>query len=132
MPHISKNKLSERAYLEIYNQLFGILSVGNRRKTKSVLDNLFTKTERIMLAKRLAIILMSAHGESSYKIYETLKVSPSTVERIGLKVERGEYNSLLRYLKTKGQYNFWSIIEKIVFPLPARVGENRWRHLDSH
>ena len=92
-------------------------------KTNAVLGQLFTKTEKLMLAKRLAIIFMLDQKESTYAISNILKVSQSTVARISLKQENGEYGDIIEEMRK--QSSFWAQLQKII---PPRVGRNRFNN----
>lgn len=80
MPKISKNKLDKPAYDFISNNL--IATLANLKESKdvsSLMDSLFTNTERLMLAKRLAIAVLLERGLSYGKISKLLKVSSVTI-----------------------------------------------------
>ena len=124
MPHISKKLLERGKFLEIHKQFFKvIIELSRSGQAKVVLNNLLTKTEKLMLSKRLAIIVMLDQKESIYAIENTLKVSPSTVARMLLSYEKGKYSDLLKEIRK--QNSFWTQIEKII---PPRVGRNRFKH----
>ena len=124
MPHISKKLLEKDKFLGIHKQLYKIIAEFSRTgKAKIVFDELLTKTEKLMLAKRLAIIVMLDQNESIYAMEQTLKVSSSTVARMSLSYENGEYAELLKEIRK--QNSFWTQIEKII---PPRVGRNRFKN----
>lgn len=123
MPHISKKLLEKNKFLEIHNQLYKAVSnLVVSGKTRVVFNELLTKTEKIMLAKRLAVILMIDQGETTYAVRHTLKVSPSTVSRMYKLYEQGLFSELIKELKL--QNNFWVQIKKII---PPRVGRDRFK-----
>lgn len=110
--------------MEIHKQFYKIIKELSRTgNAKLVFDELFTKTEKLMLAKRLAIILLLDQGESIYAIENTLKVSPSTVARISLAYEEGKFTNLIKEIKN--QVGFISQMEKII---PPRIGRNRFKN----
>ncbi|OHA18787.1 MAG: hypothetical protein A2664_04745 [Candidatus Taylorbacteria bacterium RIFCSPHIGHO2_01_FULL_46_22b] len=124
MPHISKRLLEQKKFLDIHKELFKVITQLSRSgKTSVALGTLLTKTEKLMIAKRLAIICMLDQKESTYAIEQVLKVSPSTVARIFLQYERGIYSELLREIRK--QKSFWIQLEKII---PPRVGRNRFKN----
>ena len=124
MPHISKQFLEKKKFHDIHNQLFKVINLLVREgKTTTILNELFTKTEKLMLAKRLAIIYMLDKQESSYAISNILKVSQSTVARMSLKQENGEYSDIIREMRR--QDNFWVQLQKFI---PPRVGRNRFKN----
>lgn len=80
MPKISKNKLDKNAYEFLSNNLIDALADLNKKKdVASLIDSLFTQTERLMLAKRLAIAVFLERGLSYKKISSLLKVSSVTI-----------------------------------------------------
>ena len=51
-----------------------------------------------MIAKRLAVIYMLSEGYSPYRIYQDLKISPSTVERYENYLQKGRYKTLVQFI----------------------------------
>ena len=124
MPHVSKRFLEKGKFLGIHRQLYKVVSELVRSgKSKIIFDELLTKTEKLMLSKRLAIIIMLDQKESIYAIENILKVSPSTVARMLLLYENGTYAALLKEIKI--QNSFWIQLQKII---PPRVGRDRFKH----
>ena len=124
MPHISKRLLEKEKFLEIHRQLFKVIvELSRLGKAKVVLNSLLTKTEKLMLSKRLAIIIMLDQRESIYAIENILKVSPSTVARMSVLYEKGVYSDLLK--EVHEQKSFWTQIQKII---PPRVGRGRFKN----
>lgn len=115
MPHVSKDKLLKGTH-EVLNQEFvSILrDIGSKTRTK-ITGELLTKTERLMIAKRIGIILFLEKGFSIYKISSLLKVSPSTVARFKTSLEMGKYPELKKwaYLHTP-RGKFMKLLEKLV------------------
>jgi Trp operon repressor len=128
MPHVSKRKLKEDQFKKIYEKLGTVFdSAGKNNKSKLILQEFLTPTEKIMLAKRLAIIFMLNEKVSIYHIAETLFVSPSTVERMSLKYQCGEYVNLADITK-KNRADIWDILKTLILiGLTPRVGKNRWK-----
>ncbi len=124
MPHISKKLLERNKFIEINKQLYkNIQNLVRSGKTKVFFDEVLTKTEKIMLAKRLAMIVMIDEGETSYAIENILQVSPSTVARISDSYEIGKYDNIIKEIKL--QKSFQTLIKKII---PPRVGRDRFKH----
>ena len=103
MPHISKKKLNKEDFNKIYKSF--LRSFG-KFKDQGASDRFFweflTPTEKVMFSKRLAIILLLNRGVSHYAIWNALNVSPSTVERIAKRLDRGGYIEILKLLKEDG------------------------------
>lgn len=80
MPKISKNKLDQNTHLFISNNLITALAdLKEKRDIAGLMDSLFTRTELLMLSKRLAIAVLLERGLSYKKISGTLKVSSVTI-----------------------------------------------------
>ncbi|PCI29755.1 hypothetical protein COB55_01620 [Candidatus Wolfebacteria bacterium] len=134
MPHVSQKKLSDQKNKEIYFDFLHIFTdKGTGHSRKKMLGELLTPTEKVMLAKRLAIVVLLHKGVSTYQIENALKVSPSTTARIRLQVEVGFYNEISKYVSKKGSgKDFLDILEKVIYAgMPPRVGGNRWKWLDK-
>ncbi|OGI85916.1 hypothetical protein A3A01_00745 [Candidatus Nomurabacteria bacterium RIFCSPLOWO2_01_FULL_39_17] len=130
MPHISSKKLRKEHLQKLYNE-FSIALEKSAKKSwaRLFLNDFLTRTEKIMLAKRFAVIyLLSKDLPASY-ISESLYMSPATISRMSLKYGIGKYSSLLKTIKNEEE-NIWKILEKILKAgLPPRAGRGRWKFL---
>jgi len=130
MPHISSKKLKKEHLQKLYNE-FSIALEKSAKKSwaRLFLNDFLTRTEKIMLAKRFAVIyLLSKDLPASY-ISESLYMSPATISRMSLKYGIGKYSSLLKTIKNEEE-NIWKILEKILKAgLPPRAGRGRWKFL---
>ena len=94
MPKISRYKLEkdfERLILRQLAETFGEVIKG--AEMDLLMDNLFTKSEKIMLAKRLTIAILLDRGWDYAKISQRLKVSPTTISF----VKNSKFNSSPAY-----------------------------------
>ncbi len=101
MPKISKNQLDAGVYARIGENLAAALAaVTARRDMERFMGSLFTETERLMLAKRLAIAVLLAQGWSYSRISKALKVSSVTVGFVRNSVMKNNraYTELIRQL----------------------------------
>jgi len=134
MPHVSKNKLDNKTLYQISEKLFeAVKHLKHEKEVSQFFNDLLTKTERIMLAKRLAIVVMLEAGYPFRVISRTLKVSESTISSMRDRFDRGGdgYKLVLRlFEKEKFWKDFFKSIEKILQPdfLPPR-GKGRWERL---
>lgn len=131
MTHISKQPLNPQELEELFAQMSSCISILDKKTTRKVLDELLGPEEAIMLAKRLASIVMFIEGNSSYRVWQLLHMSPSTTERLRLNYECGRYKNIEAALKSnKANYEqFWSILETILQAgMPPR-GRGRWKSL---
>src|SRR3989344_801225 len=80
MTQVSKFKLDKKTQDTLLKNLLTVISKLNKEdQAKLFLDDLLTRTEKIVLAKRLAIALMLESGKSYEEIKDLLKVSSSTI-----------------------------------------------------
>ena len=70
----------------------------DQKTTAAFIDALLTDTEKIMIAKRVAIALMLLKGRITEEIQDTLKVSGQTVWTVGgwLRTRGAEFRSILK------------------------------------
>lgn len=128
MPHVSKRKLEEQVLESLLAQFSGIFKLAGRKNTLNhFTDELFTKTEKIMFAKRLAAILLLNRGMPQHLISEKLNMSPSTISRLSLYIEIREYNNILK-IAGQHQETVSSILEVILDNLPQPIGRSRRRY----
>ena len=130
MPHVSKKKLDSQTLDKLFDQLIGLLKhAQDKKKFPSVLEELLTDTEKIMLAKRLAIVLLLFGEIPQHRIAEALLVSPTTVTKFSLWIEIGKYNSI-KNISTKEKIDLEKIIWLLLTAggvLPPRTGGRYWR-----
>lgn len=127
MPHISSEKLDEDIIHKIFSQLVRTLEkASDKRATKYLASELFTHTERIMLAKRLAAILLVDKGVPQHVVADQLHMSISTISKIALKIEMGKYRAI-RNISGKRREDMLTAIEKMMLMgMPPRYGRGRW------
>jgi uncharacterized protein YerC len=130
MPHISSKKLKKETLQKLYDEFSKAFEKSARKSSaKFFLGNLLTKTEKIMLAKRFAVIYLLSKEVPTLYIAESLGMSYTTIFRMSLKYDIGKYSSLLRSIE-KEKTDLWNILEKILRAgLPPRYGRGRWKFL---
>ena len=130
MPHVSKKKLKSHLLKKLFEKLLAVFEQAQSKKSlPSVLNELFSRTEKIMLAKRLVIILMLESGTPQHKIVDILKVSPTTVAKMSLKIEIGNYRAILKVSKKEKvdiEKLVWNILT-VGGLMPPKVGKRYWR-----
>src|SRR3989338_7244626 len=97
MPHISKRRIKRKIYKKLNDNL---------------VNDLLTYTERIMVSKRIAIILMLNEGYSFRAIESALKVTLQTVLRFWKMKKKGRFGSLAK--KTAKGGDLWKDLENIL------------------
>lgn len=92
MPHVSRRKLEKKKEDQLIDTLKLLsLKMHDKKEISVFFDSLITHTEQLMLAKRLAIIIMLDAGISDSKIAESLNVTRVTVEKMRfVKEAKGE------------------------------------------
>ncbi len=132
MPHVSKNKIGKKLMSKIKSDLVKVIVKSYKGKT--IVEELFTETEYIMLAKRLAVIILITKGLSKYRISKNLKVSISTVLRLQKDIDLGKYKSIKRLVVSnkKSDMKVLDIIEKVLLiGMPTYAGKGRWNWLND-
>ena len=126
MPHVSSKKLKKEHLQKLYNEFSNALEKSARKSwSKFFLRDFLTRTEKIMLAKRFAVIYLLSEGIPHSYIAESLGMSPATIARMSLKYEIGKYSSILKVAKRESK-DIWGILEKILRAgLPPIAGRGR-------
>jgi uncharacterized protein YerC len=79
---ISRRRLSKKVLIKIYQLFFKVISrFDDQKGFYEILDDIFYPTEKIMIAKRVAIIYLILKNIPQDRIAEVLKVSTGTVSR---------------------------------------------------
>jgi uncharacterized protein YerC len=130
MPHISSKKLKQEHLQKLYNEFNSALEKSAKKSwTKFFLSDFLTNTEKIMLAKRFAVIFLLSKGIPVSYIAESLHMSETTIFRMYNKYDIGKYSSILKIMSQENK-NIWIILEKILRAgLPPRAGRGRWKFL---
>lgn len=118
MSQVSRRVLSkdvENYIFEIFKKT--LLSLKKPQDIEDFLDDLLTPTERLMLAKRLAIALCLGKGYDYQSICDALKVTPGTVASVNLWFSykgRGYKKAIEKIIKNQKTQEFWDDIEEFV------------------
>lgn len=102
MPQVSRHRLSKQIEEKLVKNLNLVLSaISKHEEMFTFLNALLTNTERLMLAKRLAIIVLITDGISDSQIANMLHVTRMTVAK-------------MRYfLEARGQEGYRIALSKI-------------------
>lgn len=85
MPQVSKRAVSRKTEQKIRRAFAkSLVGLGSERELENYIFDLLTPTERVMLAKRLAIAAFLIEGLSYQEIAGKLKVSTATIGRVNL------------------------------------------------
>src|SRR3989344_202796 len=133
MPHISKRKLEEKFVKDLFLEIVSVFEkAGRRGELKRVLGELLTPTEKIMFAKRLAVISMLAQNIPIHVIADNLSMSSSTIDIMSLRFEVGSYSHVVENCIKKTEIvNIKNMIQTVGGIMPPRSGKGRWKSLDN-
>ena len=98
MPIVSRKALHPTVKVKIQELLLDcICRCRDQKTTAGFIDDLLTDTEKVMIAKRIAVALMILKGYPSLDIEETLKVSGQTIwtMRVWLTAKGEGYREML-------------------------------------
>ncbi len=115
---------------KLYDEFaFALERSAKKSSTKMFLSDFLTKTEKIMLAKRFAVIFLLSNGVPVSYIARSLCMSETTIFRMYNRYDIGRYSLLLKSAK-KENAEIWNILEKILRAgLPPIAGRGRWKFL---
>ena len=100
----------------------------DRARVYPMLAELFTKTEKIMLAKRIALIYLLSKDVPFEKIEELLHLSPVTISKFSLKMDQDKFKQTIAIVNRQGKFS--DILGKILQAgLPSR-GRGRWKRIN--
>lgn len=121
---ILSNDLLEKIF-DLFAEVMG--NTSSRSEFKKIFFDLLTPAERIMLAKRVAIIYLLMKKIEYYNICDRLKVSSATVSKIALLMEKSEgiVPSFKQIVKIDKVKIFLEEVFNNIFA-PGKVGVN-WK-----
>lgn len=88
MPHVSRFKLDKKTESNLVNTFELVLAkLSKEEQIREFLFSMLSSTERLMLAKRLAIVVLLKEGVPQTKVAQTLHVTRVTVGKMQLLLE---------------------------------------------
>lgn len=116
MTQLSKRPVDKDVYYSIRDDFLWVLqSIRNPQDVKAFYYDFFTKTERVMFAKRLAVAMM-LHKQFSYEdIVYILHVSTSTINRVSEWLDKGGEGTkkfLEKRMLSEEMEDFWKKVVK--------------------
>ncbi|MFZ1075557.1 MAG: Trp family transcriptional regulator [Minisyncoccia bacterium] len=136
MAHVSRKKIKKQIAAELADQFLTFLTVARTKKDAHIFaDELFSQTERVMLAKRLAIVILLVRGYSFTQVEESLGVTRQTVVRIWKDIQSGGYRKIASYArKHTRHFEEESAVDAFIrilhLGMPPRAGK-RWQQLNK-
>ena len=122
MAFVSKQPLPKEVERQLHEQFVDVLVAHDDvRAVRKLTYELFTPTERLMLAKRIAIVLLLEKGYSTYAVAQLLCVSDTTAARLDQHRENGRFAAIIKTLKAREhRHSILGMIETLVtFGMPG-------------
>lgn len=114
MARVSKIKLDKLLENQILDQFWTSLSfVNNSVKSQSFYSDLFSTTERLMLAKRFAVAILLYRGKSATEIHDAIHVSYSNIGSVTSWVKNGKPGTQELLNKISRMKSWGAIIDSI-------------------
>ncbi len=131
MAQLSKRFLHKKVEERILDLFWTSLSsLSTKQKVALLLNDLLTRTEKIMLSKRLAIAFMLMKEDSYPTINDRLKVSDATIWNVktSLMLNGKGYKMAIEQIMNKEKWEkFWQDLDNFFQEiLPPRYGTN-WK-----
>ncbi len=136
MTHVSKKKIKKDVAVELADQFLTFISIARTKGAARILaQELFSQTERVMLAKRLAVVTLLVRGYSFDQIEEALGITRQTTVRVWKAVKQGKFKHITRYARKhtrhfKQESAIDAFIRILHMGMPPRAGK-RWQGLDK-
>ncbi len=131
MARISSQSIDPKHLEKLGAQFNKITASLNTKNAAGFFDDLLGEEEKLMLSKRLAAIAMLIEGNSSYQIWQLLKISPTTANKIRLGYECGKYDHIEKAFKSnkKDYEQFWTTLDIILRAGMPPMGRGRWKSI---
>ena len=135
MPKVSKYLVKEEVKKRMFEVFWKtIADLKTPSDVEEFFQELLTPTERIMLAKRLAISILIIKKYTYENIVDILKVSPVTIGNIArwLKTEGKAFQKAIsKILKQEKQEEFWDSLEQFLSDLIPPTKGTDWKRVRS-
>ncbi len=112
MVRLNRHELERKQLDGLLLELDKTISRIRPEQANSFLSELLGVEERIMIAKRLAIIILLKEGYSLYEIGHLLKVSPATARTLKLKLVNGELEQVVKVI-SKNKKTYLAVLETL-------------------
>lgn len=135
MTQVSKYPISKPIADRIFEVfLKSLVKIRDQKEADQFISDLLTPTEKIMLAKRLAIAFLLQKGYDYRTIQKIIRVSTPTITSVSMAIQHGSegYKNLIqRILKEEKLMTLIenSISQILSVPAQATKGGGSWRYL---
>jgi uncharacterized protein YerC len=124
MVKISRSPLRSDLWERIFDLFVGTLAdLTDKHKLSAFIEEFYSPTEKIMLAKRLALMVLIAKGHDYKSIRIILRISPSTIAKMSLKIKyegKGLKPVIEDIFKKQSSQIIWKEIQSI-FDNPTKA-----------
>jgi uncharacterized protein YerC len=128
MAQISKKKLDKNVEIEMFNQFWNSLSnIDSPSSASEFYSDLLTKTEKYILAKRLACAVLLIRNHSASEINKSIHITYSTIGSVAswVKNARPKTQKILKQIsKNQNWVKITDQIDAVLDKLPPRYGSN--------
>lgn len=136
MSQVSKYPVRKNVYERIFDIFLETFSkLKSKKEVSDFFDEFLTPTEKIMLAKRLAINILLAKDFGYREISEILRVSSTTISSVSDKYKYGKtLNKITQTLINKeGIEDFWLEIADActAMGMVGTKGTSGWKYLNN-
>lgn len=132
MVRISKQPLKKELGDKLFRQLAVLVAKSGRATAASFLRALLTDTEEVLLAKRLAaVLLLHERTYSENQIATMLHMSPTTIGTMEENYRAGEYAAIIKIIgrSKREKEELWKTIEVVLRLGMPSMGKDRWQSL---
>ncbi|MBI2442981.1 MAG: hypothetical protein HYV40_03700 [Candidatus Levybacteria bacterium] len=135
MAQVSKYPISNVVAERIFDLFVGsVVMVKGKEEAEAYLSDVLSPTEKIMIAKRIAIAYLLSKGYQYRDISKILRVSLTTIASVNLSLRygKGGYTTILSKIEKNENLEqfFHTVLEgALSFPAMASKGGGIWRYL---
>jgi uncharacterized protein YerC len=130
MTQVSRWPLKQEMWEKLFDLfLHSMASVTKKGEMSLFLHDLLSLTERIMLAKRLAIALMLSKNNGYGAIREKLHVTPNTIAKVQRQLQEGRGGLTIALEKIFSQQNkemLWEELKDLLDQPPPGFYKSDW------
>lgn len=132
MVHLSKQPLKVKFSKKIFKQLTKLTALSNKDNSTLFLEGLLTPSEQIMIAKRLAAVILLHGGRTPYEVALLLHMSQSTIGIMKEQYDAGQYAGVLALVgkSKKEKDEFMEFVGMLSRGGMPSMGKDRWKFLN--
>src|SRR3989344_708001 len=115
MTQASKRIMAKRLEDKVGETFWEVVAkLNKKRETEIFFSELFSRVEKINFVKRLSIVVLLYKGFEWRQICDLLKVSPSTIGKMALKMQSNCFSLLFAKIEQEEDWrNFWKELGKL-------------------